>query len=136
MPKHIVLRSPRALLQAHHVRDDLHDRRQQVKRATPLCVQSGAGRHDLTDYVPFSWKCQLTYKTGRCGHTVLLWHDAFVIGHRRTGDKSEYRVFVPVDGEDESFVLPDDSIAFRCPKFSDTHVSQADVKSALAVLRS
>ena len=125
-PHDIVLRPLHALLQADHVGGDLHDRRQQVKRATPLCVQSGAGRHDLTDYVPFSWKCQLTYKTGRCGHTVLLWHDAFVIGHRRTGDKSEYRVFVPVDAEWTS----------RCPKFSDTHVSQADVKSALAVLRS
>ena len=75
------------------------------------------------------WCCQALFPTG--AKREMRWHEGCVVEWKQAmGSRKSYRLFFPVDCEDEWVEVPDPGVCFRCAHFDSVRVSTRELDRA------
>ena len=81
------------------------------------------------------WRVQATFKTGP--KNQLRWHDGYIFEAKPSDASWDYRIFFPIDSEDEwihGSELPVNSMCFRKLHLPNTKASEEELRTAKAAM--
>ena len=97
---------------------------------------SKGGKKAKKEHVPSeSGRVQATFKTGP--KNQLRWHDGYIFEAKPSDASWDYRIFFPIDSEDEwihGSELPVNSMCFRKLHLPNTKASEEELRTAKAAM--